>query len=252
MKPLVDLTGRRIMVTGASSGLGRATAVLLSQLGAAVVLVARDEHRLADSREQLAPGTHAIVQRDLADLENLVDWMTAVATEHGPLDGLVHAAGIQMTRPLRMLDAPKVQHLMDINLLAALQLARGFRQRMVHTESSSIVFLSSVMGLVGQAAVVPYAASKGALVAAAKALAMELAPEGIRVNCVAPGHVATPMATKVEATLTEGQLDAIRKMHPLGLGTPEDVAGAIAFLLADTGRWITGTTLVVDGGYTAH
>jgi NAD(P)-dependent dehydrogenase (short-subunit alcohol dehydrogenase family) len=252
MKPLVDLTGRRIMVTGASSGLGRATATLLSQLGAGVVLVGRDEQRLAESRAQLAPGNHAMVQRDLADVETIVDWMTAVATEQGPLDGLVHAAGIQMTRPLRMLDAPRVQQLMDINLLAALQLARGFRQRPVHNKPGSIVFLSSIMGLVGQAAVVPYAASKGALVAAAKALAMELASEQIRVNCVAPGHVATPMAAKVEATLTEGQLETIRNRHPLGLGTPEDVAGAIAFLLADSGRWITGTTLVVDGGYTAH
>ena len=99
---------------------------------------------------------------------------------------------------------------------------------------------------------VPYAASKGALVAGAKALAIELAPEQIRVNCVAPGVVPTPLAAKLEETITESQLEAIRNRHPLGLGTPEDVAGAIAFLLADTGRWITGTTLVVDGGYTAH
>src|SRR5690606_16467364 len=142
-----------------------------------------------------------------AEVESIVDWLTAVATEHGPLDGLVHAAGIQMPRPLRMLDAPRVQQLMDINLLAAIQLARGFRQKAVHRKPSSIVFLSSVMGLVGQAAVVPYAASKGALIAGTKALAIELAPEQVRVNCVAPGVVPTPLAARLEETITEGQLE---------------------------------------------
>jgi len=104
------------------------------------------------------------------------------------------------------------------------------------------------MGLVGQPAVTAYAASKGALIALAKSLAMEWAGDGIRVNCVAPGHVKTEMAAALQSMLTTEQFAAIEAMHPLGVGTARDVAHAIAFLLADSGRWITGTTLIVDGG----
>ena len=141
---------------------------------------------------------------------------------------------------------------MRINVTAALCLAKAFRQKNVSTAGSSIVYLSSVMGIVGQSGQTAYSASKGALVTLAKSLTLELSRENIRVNCVAPAVVNTEMSEKMFQSLTPEQVKQIESMHPLGIGTPRDVANAIAFLLADTGRWITGTTLVVDGGYTAH
>ena len=106
--------------------------------------------------------------------------------------------------------------------------------------------------MTGQAGVSAYSASKGALISLTKSLALELAGENIRVNCVAPGVVNTEMSDKLFSFMTEQQIEGIKKMHPLGFGTPRDVANAISFLLADTSRWITGSVLVVDGGYTAH
>ena len=112
--------------------------------------------------------------------------------------------------------------------------------------------MSSVMGIVGQPGIAAYSASKGAVMALCKSLALELAHHEIRINCVAPAVVMTEMSTKFHQQLTPEQVARIESMHPLGIGTPRDVANAVAFLLADTGRWITGSTLVVDGGYLAQ
>ena len=141
---------------------------------------------------------------------------------------------------------------MRVNFTTAVMLVKAFRQKGCCSRGSSVVLLSSVAGLTGRPAISIYAASKAALIGFSKAAALELAPEGIRVNCVAPGYVATEMWGDVSETLTGEQFEAIRAMHPLGIGNPRDVAYPIAFLLAETGRWITGTTLVVDGGYTSH
>ena len=192
---------------------------------------------------------------EAVDLVQLGDgisvWMKEIAKSVGPLHGLVHSAGVHQALPLRFQSTEQLDTVMRINFLAAVQLAKGFRQRNVCTSPSSIVFLSSVMGLVGQPGVSAYSASKGALIALSRSLALELVADGIRVNCVAPGQVRTEMAEQQQQSLTAEQFAAIEARHPLGLGRPSDVASAIAFLLADTGRWITGTTLVVDGGYTA-
>jgi 3-oxoacyl-[acyl-carrier protein] reductase len=140
-----------------------------------------------------------------------------------------------------------------VNFYAAALLTREFARKRAHREGGSIVLVASVAGVLGAAARTAYSASKGALIAFAKSAAVELAPAAIRVNCVAPSYVATDMYEKSMAYLTQEQLRAlIDSTQPLGLGTPADVAGAIAFLVADTGRWITGSVLAVDGGYAAQ
>lgn len=249
----MDLTGRRILVTGASSGIGRETSILLSKLGAKLLLVARRADALAETERLLEGNGHRSVPYDLTATDGIPAWMKALATEGGPLSGLVHSAGIQAMRPLRVMTQAHLDDMMRINLGAAVALAKGFRQKGVVREGGgSIVLVASIMGLVGQPGIAGYAASKGAVVALCRSLALELAPERIRLNCVAPAYIHTEMAEKLRDTLTAEQLGAIESMHPLGMGTPLDVANAIAFILADTGRWITGTTLVVDGGYTAR
>lgn len=248
----MDLSDRTILVTGASSGIGRQTSILLSQLGARLVLVARSTERLKETAEQLESSAHRLEPFDLTAIDDISPWFKRITAEVGSLSGLVHCAGMHSARPLRILSSRNIEQVMCINVNAAISLVKAFHQKGAYTPASSIVFISSVMGLVGEPGVAAYAASKGALVALSKSLAMELARDGIRVNCVAPAAVKTEMTEKMEQSLAPEQFTAIEAMHPLGIGTPLDVAYAIAFLLADTGRWITGTTLVVDGGYTAH
>lgn len=249
----MELTDQTIMVTGASSGIGRETALLLSQLGARVVLVGRNLTQLDRTRSLLEGTAHHAYVFDLSSVENISSWMKEVASECGLLNGLVHSAGIQFTRPLRILSSESYEELMSVNVKAAIFLAKAYRQKKVCApDGGSLVFLSSVMGLVGQSGQSAYSASKGALLTLTKSLALELSHEKIRVNSVAPAMVRTEMTEKMLQLLTPEQISHIEAMHPLGFGNPRDVANAIAFLVAGSSRWITGTTLVVDGGYTAH
>jgi NAD(P)-dependent dehydrogenase (short-subunit alcohol dehydrogenase family) len=247
----MDLTGRCILVTGASSGIGRATARLLSQLGARVILAARHRGRLEETAAALEGTGHRIEPYDLHQVESLPEWIGRIAAEVGPLSGLVHSAGVQDTMPLRYLRLEKWNAMMQVNLTAALMLAKGFRRKGVCVPRGSIVFVSSILGLRGAEGESAYAATKGALIAAVRALALDLAAERIRINCVAPGHVEdTGIALRMAERLPDS-VPEIRASHPLGLGKPIHVAHAIAFLLADTASWISGTTLVVDGACSA-
>lgn len=249
----MEMTGKAVLVTGASSGLGKGIALLLANLGAKVVLAARDQDRLAATRDELGGIGHAVEAFDLSAVEAIPGWLREVAQKHGTLHGLVHSAGILPTKPLRMQSAADWENALKLNVTAGAQLAKGFRQRGVFAGGGgSIVYLSSVMGLTGQPGQVLYSATKGAVAAMVKSMALELAPEGIRVNCVAPAVVLAGMSQNLQQLVTPAQFTQITAMHPLGLGKAEDVANAVAFLLADTARWITGTTLVVDGGYTAQ
>lgn len=249
----MDLSGYRVLLTGASSGIGRETAVLLSRLGAELVLVARRAEGLEETRRLLEGERHCVAAFDLAATAEIPAWMKKLAADGGAFRGLVHSAGIHLMRPLQVLSPDALENTLRIHVGAALALVKGFRQKgVVHPQGGSAVLLASVMALVGQPGVSAYAASKGALAAAGRAMALELAKERIRVNCLAPGQIQSEMAEQQKQSLTEEQWAAIEALHPLGIGTPRDVAHAVAFLLADTGRWITGTTLVVDGGYTAQ
>jgi NAD(P)-dependent dehydrogenase (short-subunit alcohol dehydrogenase family) len=248
-----DLTGHRVLVTGASSGIGRATAITLNRLGAQVILVARNEERLQDTLDALEPPGHVIEPFDLTSIENIPQWMKNVAQRQGKLSGLVHCAGVEAISPLRFQTLEKFRSMHDINVTSALWLLKGFRQKGVSGPGGSVVLISSIAGLVGQSGHAAYCATKGALIALVRAAAVELAPEGMRVNCIAPGRVeGTAMTTAADGHLSEDQTAAIKALHPLDAGTVFDVANGIAFLLAEAARWITGTTLVIDGGYTAQ
>jgi len=169
------------------------------------------------------------------------------------LHGVVHAAGLSCIVPLKVLTSESYHDVFAVNTEAALALARAFQGRKIYAgETGSIVFISSVMALVGSPAAVGYSMSKAALIGMARSMAVELAPRKIRVNCVAPGFVRTPMYHQAAKLWDPEQEARVEALHPLGLGEAGDVANAIVFLLADTGRWITGTVLTVDGGYTAQ
>lgn len=248
MENLIDLSGKVILVTGASSGIGRATAILISELGGRVIAVGRNESALKETLGGLTGQGHQHSVFDLADADQIPDWMRGIAAD-GRLDGLVHMAGIHGARPLRVSDVDFVNKLLTVNVGSALQLARGFRHKKVRAATSSIVFASSIAAMVGEAGISAYSATKGAIISISRSLASELAAEGIRVNCVSPSIVKTEMTEKFLETLTEDQLAAIEKEHPLGFGEPKDVASLISFLISDSSRWMTGSNIVIDGGY---
>ncbi len=251
----MDMSGRTVLVTGASSGIGREVAILASRLGARVVLTARNESRLKETLSLLEGSDHRIAAFDLGSKEStnaLPGFMAALAKEVGPFSGVVHCAGIQSISPLQAISSNELENGYQLNVTSAIMLAKAFRQRDVHREPASLVLFSSVMGLAGAAGRIAYSATKGAIISLTKSMALELVRDRIRVNCVAPGFVTTPMLQAAGSQLGSGTIQKIEALHPLGFGQPADVANAVAFLLADTSRWITGTTLVVDGGYTAQ
>ena len=250
---MIDLKGKHIMVSGVSSGIGRAAAVLLSRLGAEVTGLGRDRERLEETRGMMQEGEHVMRCIDLADSSALQGLMDELRTMGLRFDGLVHAAGISGTLPLQVISEDKMTHFIETNIMATMRLTQAISKKSVFApEGGSIVWISSVMAHAGESGKSLYALTKGALTAASRSLAVELAPRKIRVNCIAPGVVETPMVANAYYSQDEDMLKRVRSLHPLGLGTPEDVAHAAAFLVSPVSSWITGTTLVVDGGYLAR
>mgnify|MGYP001805857353 CR=1 FL=1 len=259
-QPLADpaqpLTGQRILVTGASadSDIGLAICRHLATAGARLVLTGRRLAPLEETRQQLAePERHRIAPRDLtADPDSLPAWLRTLADADGPFSGLVHSASRQSYSPLRTVTAAQCHDTFALNVSVALLLVRALQQRHVAALPASVVLLGSAAGSRGQKGRALYAASKAALAALARSLALELAARPIRVNVVAPAVVAGRQAERQFALLSPEQNQALAAAHPLGYGTPDAVARAVAFLLDPVqSGWITGTVLAVDGGYAA-
>ena len=249
----IDFNNKYVLVTGATSGIGLATATELSKVGARVILSGRDEERINEVLAHLPGEGHQTLCLELSNPAEIMPAIKSLVKKIGPLYGLCHAAGIVKTRPLGASRTQSIQEMLDVNLIAGIELARVVARRdIMDKEEGSILFIAAVYGVVGMAGEVGYSASKGAVIASARSMAVELAGRNIRVNVISPGMVMTRMAEEAFKFLNEEQVDAITNNHPLGLGKAEDVARSAAFLLAPQSSWITGTNLIVDGGYTAR
>lgn len=248
-----SLSGKSVMVTGASSGIGRQVALWLSEQGARITLVARNEDRLRETLAQMHGDGHCTAPFDFLSGEDVQAWIKGLVQASAvPFDGLVHAAGVLTPTPIRALSLAQWEKHMTTNVTSGFSLIKGFRQKNVFRPGASIVLVSSVMGRVAEPALMAYCASKGAVDAMVRAAALELAREGIRVNTVAPGVVHSEMTRNLDALVGEQAMHESSYKHPLGIGEALDVAYAVNYLLSPAARWVTGTSLVVDGGYLAQ
>jgi len=247
-----SLSEKNILITGASSGIGRQCAITSNGLGANVILLGRSVERLEETARLLQHDNYTIIAGDITAYDETTLKLKEALTDR-KIDGIIHAAGISTTLPLRNITPEKLQLFFETNVFAAIDITKLLTKRKyANPEGMSIVFISSVMGVVGELGKTIYSLTKGALVSGTKSLALELANKNIRVNCISPGVVETPMSANAVYARNEEAYKKIKSKHPIGLGTPEDVAHACAFLLSDGARWITGTNLIVDGGYTAQ
>jgi len=249
----LGLAGKRFVIAGAASALGKATSTLLAREGAGLLLLGRNRDKL----EALAADLDGPVEPTLGtlDLQSDPDALARPIREDavvaGPFSGGVYCPGTGPMAPLRMLNSDAIEKLMRINFVAAQMFAKALAAKKIrHPDGGSIVLVASAAGSRGNKGLSTYSASKAALISSARSFALELAEWRIRVNCVSPGYFESPLAES-SFSWHPGGREALEKQHPLGVGTPDDVAGAVVFLLSDLARWITGTNLIVDGGYLA-
>jgi len=249
-----SLYGKLVLVTGASSGIGRECAVKCSRSGARVILLGRDETRLNETMGLMEqPHIHGMYSVDLAAYESVSEVIKGIVSKYGRIDGVINCAGISATLPVNAVSPGKMEEFFRTNVIGVINLTKhAIKQAHFSENGGSIVFISSVMGVVGESGKTLYSMTKGALISAVKSMAIELAPRNIRFNAISPGVVETPMSKNAVYSKDEDSLNRVRSLHPLGLGKPEDVANVCLFLLSDEARWITGTNLVVDGGYLAR
>ncbi|WP_458449418.1 SDR family NAD(P)-dependent oxidoreductase [Fibrobacter sp.] len=237
-----SLTGKTILVTGASSGIGQAIAIACARMGASVIITARNSQRLGDTLKQMK-GSHQAVEADLLDDKQRAELVKKIPQ----LDGIVHCAGVGSRVPCKLIDQNSLDCVMKPNFEAPVLLQASILSQKKLKKGASIVFIASRAydsPSLGNAA---YSASKGAIISYSKCLALELAPRQIRVNCICPAMVWTKLI--LQDAVSKEELEEAQKKYPLKrYGNPEDVANLALYLLSDASTWMTGSAIDLTGG----
>ena len=248
-----SLENKVIIITGASSGIGAQCAIDCSKMGAKVVLVARNEERLKQTLEQCEePSRHMILPLDLSSSDGLKDAIKDVVAKVGKINGVVNCAGMSSVTPLKLMTDELLDQFFRTNVYSAINLSKEVTRMGNYDKEHgcSIIFFASIMGLCGEKCKTMYSATKGALIAASRSMACELAKNKVRVNVVSPGAIETPINAKLPHMADPELRKELESKHLLGLGECADIANACIYLLSDAAKWVTGQNLIVDGGYT--
>ena len=246
----MDLTGKRVLITGAGGGIGRETAVTLSRLGAKLVILDIKEKGLAETLSLLErPEEHKSLVFDLREID-LIESAIKPLFEDGPFDGFVHCAGIAPMRPFFMTKTDNIDVVMKINFYSFVEITRVLTKgKKGFTPGGSIVVMSSTASIHGKPTKIAYSASKASLDAAIRCMTVELKDKKIRINSVMPSWVRTQMFDSFMADYPDStDVKEIAEKQYLGVSDPYEVANVIAFLLSDATKTITGTTILMDGG----
>lgn len=250
---LFRLDGKNIVITGASSGIGRQCAIECSRKGANVIMIARNETKLQETLIEMEKLKHTVLPLDMSKIDEIKDGLIPVISDYGNIHGFLHSAGMEVTTSLNQMKLEKYKEMFDVNLFSAFEISRLITKRSyLYDTGASVVFIASIFGIKGGSAVSGYSASKGALISATRSLAVELASKKVRVNCISPGLVMTDLMKKLFDRLSPEEVLKRTEKYPLGVGTAQDIASASVYLLSDASRWVTGINLVVDGGACAR
>ena len=237
------LENKHILVTGASSGMGRVFSQMIAKEGASVTLVARNEERLQQTLASLVGDGHDYKVCDLTDEDQVKNTIASFTS----LDGVVFCAGINDYVPVKFVKQEKIDRIFQTNYFSEILLTQMLLKKKLINKQASLVYISSLSSVLGVQGTLLYASSKAAINSAVKVIAAELAPQRIRANAICPGIVKTEMLTGTN--IDEEAFMKQAEDYPLGLGTPEDVGHAVLYHLSDGSRWLTGQCMILDGGY---
>lgn len=243
---MIILQDKNILVTGASSGIGREIAITASKLGANVTIVGRNVEKLKETISLLTGNGHKMYAVDLSVSANIDE----LISESLPYDGVVFNAGIVEYLPVKFLNENKIASVFSVNFESNVVLSQKLIKKKLLNKRASLVFISSISSKLGVGGTAMYAASKAALTSFSKVLATELAPQGIRSNSICPGIVKTAMTEQANDVVSQEELKKAELEYPLGYGEASDVAGLTMYLLSDISKWMTGSDLIIDGGFT--
>lgn len=238
-----SLEGKTILVTGASSGIGRETAVQCSKMGASLIITGRNEERLEETFNRLEGDSHLFIAADLNNHEDRVTILSKI----NKIDGLLHSAGILGTLPFKFTTSDKMEEMMKTNFFSPILFTKELISSKKINKGASIVFISSLAARHSGRGNGLYAASKGAMNSISRVMALELSAQKMRVNCIMPGMVSSGIEDKLDS-ISQHDFEVDRARYPLGYGDLTDVAYTSIFLLSDASKWITGTEIVIDGG----
>ena len=244
-----DFSGKKIVVVGATSGMGKATAIRLSQQGAQVQLIGRSQEKLDEVIQLLSGNGHRSFAKDLGQTDGYKDVLDDIVSDGKKIDGLVYCAGIAKILPVSMLSKKTMDESMTVNLYSFVELVGLLSKKKYHADRASIVGVSSISTQYPQKCQGIYVATKAAMNGMVTSMAMELAEKGIRINTVLPSSTKTKMYDEAVEGKSEEEILQIVRKQVLGLLNPEDVADVIMFLLSDASKMITGRSIYADAGF---